>query len=168
VPTGAEEGRAGPPAHLGVGFLLAQVGADSSARFAARLAGTGLTPPEGALLRMVAVQPGLNQQKLADQMRVAPSRVVAILDSLESKGLVVRRREATDRRVYAIDLTSAGRRSFAELREVGMAHEKEICEPLDEEQRGVLVRLLTLLADHQGLTPGVHPGLGGARQGPRP
>ena len=117
---------------------------------------------------MVAVQQGLNQQKLADQMRVAPSRVVAILDSLESKGLVVRRREATDRRVYAIDLTSAGRRSFAELREVGMAHEKEICEPLDEEQRGVLVRLLTLLADHQGLTPGVHPGLGGARKGPRP
>jgi DNA-binding MarR family transcriptional regulator len=161
MPTGAAgngRGRDGPPPYLGVGFLLSQLGADSSARFAQRLAGTGLSPPEGALLRVIAAQPGRSQQALAGQLRVAPSRVVALLDALEAKGLVARRRNATDRRLYSVDVTAAGRRSFGELRTVGMAHENEICEPLNADQRTVLIGLLSLLADHQGLAPGVHPG----------
>ncbi|WP_371780917.1 MarR family winged helix-turn-helix transcriptional regulator [Streptosporangium subroseum] len=163
--TGGEAGSASRLRPRGTAFLLAQVGAHASARFAERISELGVVPADVGLLRMVAVQPGRSQQSLAEELGVVPSRVVALVDGLERKGLIERRRNVRDRRNHALHLTAEGTRVMSEMRTLGSAHEAEICAALDNTQRAQLAELLGAIAAQQGLTPGVHPGF---RQSPQP
>ena len=74
----------GPPRGGGVAFLLAQVGAHAMTRFAAALSPLDLTPPLVGIMRVLSSAPGLSQNALADRLGMAPSRVVAYVDLLES------------------------------------------------------------------------------------
>jgi DNA-binding MarR family transcriptional regulator len=158
---------AGPPPS-GAAFLLAQLGAHAAERYAEKVAALDLDPAQTGVLHLIARSPGQSQQALADKLGVAASRVVALVDGLEGRGLLVRRRSATDRRNYELHLTPDGERLLGRLREVAIAHEKDMTTALTAEERGQLVALLEKVADQQGLTPGVHPGyrrvLGGAKR----
>jgi DNA-binding MarR family transcriptional regulator len=145
-------------APTGVAFLLAQLGAHATARFAARVGELGLDPATVGLLRIIGRQPGRSQQSLAEELGVVRSRVVALIDNLEQKGLVERRRSAVDRRNHELHLTAEATCVLGRMREVGMAHEQEICAALSPAQRDQLKDLLETIATQQGLTPGVHPG----------
>ncbi|MEV0563166.1 MarR family winged helix-turn-helix transcriptional regulator [Dactylosporangium sp. NPDC050588] len=142
----------------GAAFLVAQVGAHAAGRFAERVEALGLTPPEVGLLRMIAGAPGRSQQSVAADMGVVPSRVVAILDTLDHKGLVERRPGVSDRRHHALHLTDDGRQVLMEMRQLARAHDEDLCAALDADERAQLAGLLQRIADQQGLTPGVHPG----------
>src|SRR4051794_34209430 len=87
--------------HLSTTFLLAQVGAQAANRFAARLEELKLVPAHTGVLRSIVGNPGISQQALATKLGLVPSRLVALLDELEGKGLIERRDNADDRRVYA-------------------------------------------------------------------
>jgi DNA-binding MarR family transcriptional regulator len=134
------------------------VGAHAAARFAERISELGVVPTDVGLLRMIATQPGRSQQSLAEELGVVPSRVVALVDNLERKGLIERRRNPQDRRNYALHLTTEGTHVMTEMRGLGSAHEDDICAALDDAQRAQLAALLEAIARQQGLTPGVHPG----------
>lgn len=142
----------------GAAFLLAQVGAYATGRFAERVAELGLTPPQAGLLRMLANAPGRSQRALADDLGMPPSRFVAFADELEQRKLIERRKNPEDRRVYAVHLTDSGNELLERLREVGAAHEQAICESLSPDEHRRLIALLRRIADQQGLTPGAHPG----------
>lgn len=142
----------------GVAFLLAQVGAHATSRFAQRVAELELTPPLVGILRAVAEEPGRSQQALSSQLSLLPSRVVAFVDELESRGLVERRRNPGDRRLYALHLTTAGEAMMRDVRKVARAHDEEITGGLTPEQRAALLDALTGIAERQGLRSGVHPG----------
>ncbi|WP_246267318.1 MarR family winged helix-turn-helix transcriptional regulator [Nonomuraea typhae] len=146
-------------------FLLAQIGAHAARRFAERVAVLGVAPSDIGVLRMILTNPGRSQQSLAEELGVVPSRVVALLDALEGKGLVERRRNPADRRNYALHLTEEGARVMAAVWELGAAHEDELLAALDSEQRAQLTTLLEAVAVHQGLTAGVHPGYQGPPRG---
>ena len=156
--TGHDDGSAPQPRPRGTAFLLAQVGAHAAARFAERINELGVIPADVGLLRMIATQPGRSQQSLAEELGVVPSRVVALVDNLERKGLIERRRNPQDRRNYALHLTTEGTHVMTEMRRLGSAHEDDICAALDDTQRAQLAALLEAIATQQGLTPGVHPG----------
>ncbi|MFI1656505.1 MarR family winged helix-turn-helix transcriptional regulator [Streptomyces sp. NPDC020472] len=149
-------GTAPPP--RGGAFLLAQLGAHAAGRFGERVGGLGLAPPDVGLLRMIATEPGRSQRSLAADLGVVPSRVVALIDSLEKKGFVERRRSAEDRRHHELYLSEEGRRVLGRVREVAALHEDDLFAALDEEDRARLAALLGRIAEQQGLTPGVHPG----------
>ncbi|MFD7027281.1 MarR family winged helix-turn-helix transcriptional regulator [Streptomyces sp. NPDC059917] len=153
-----DDGGGGPRPHGGVAFLLAQLGAHAAGRFAERVSALGLTPAQAGLLRLLARNPGRSQRELADVLGMPPSRFVAFADDLEARGLIERRRNPEDRRLYALFLGDAGTALLADLREVATAHEQQICEPLSAEEHEQLTALLGRLAAAQGLTPGVHPG----------
>lgn len=142
----------------GSAFLLAQLGAHATARFAERVAELDLTPPQTGLLRAIAREPGRSQQALAAQLSVPPSRLVALVDELERRDLLERRRNPDDRRLHAVHLTPEGEKMMARLREVAEAHEDALCAALDDAERGQLHALLSKIAEDQGLSPGVHPG----------
>ena len=142
----------------GAAFLLAQVGAHGARRFAERVAQIGLTAPDAGLLRKVASDPGVSQQALAEHLGVMPSRMVALVDELEDKGILERRRSAVDRRNYALHLTERGRQVLGELSRVAAEHEESLCAALSREERVQLRDLCRRIAEEQGLTPGVHPG----------
>ncbi|MFJ8039732.1 MarR family winged helix-turn-helix transcriptional regulator [Kitasatospora sp. NPDC096147] len=139
-------------------FLLAQVGGHAATRFAERTAELGLHPPDVGLLRMIATRPGLSQRALAEDLGVVPSRVVTLIDGLEKKGLVERRRSTEDRRHHELHLSPVGAQALHAVREVATAHQADLLAALTPAQCAQLTELLTLVAEEQGLTPGVHPG----------
>jgi DNA-binding MarR family transcriptional regulator len=144
--------------HGGLAFLLSQVGAHSSGRFAERLVPLGLKPPHVGILTVIEGADGLSQQALGERLGVFPSRLVGLLDELERLGQVERRDSPTDRRSYALHLTRAGLASLERIRGVAREHQEALCAALDAAERLQLAGLLARIADQQGLTPGVHPG----------
>lgn len=149
-------GRAG--GRGGVAFLLAQLGAHAAVVFAGRIAELDLTPPQTGLLNMIAVMPGHSQQTYAERLGTPPSRFVKLVDTMEERGLIERRRGEPDRRSYALHLTEQGRALMRDIAAVGKAHEDDLCAALTAAERRTLRGLLTRIAEQQDLTPGVHPG----------
>jgi DNA-binding MarR family transcriptional regulator len=147
-----------PDPTAGLGFLLAQVGAHAAARFAERLAPLGLTPPQAGILGVIDQDDGLSQQALGEKLGMFPSRLVAVLDELEQRGLVERRDRPADRRSYALSLTEAGRAVLGQLGRIAREHQDSLCAALDGSERAQLAGLLRRVATEQGLTPGIHPG----------
>ncbi|MGE3286251.1 MAG: MarR family winged helix-turn-helix transcriptional regulator [Pseudonocardia sp.] len=142
----------------GAAFLLAQLGAYAARRFADRVAELDLTPPQAGLLRAVAARPGQSQQVLAAYLGTPPTRLVALVDGLEERGAVERRRNPEDRRLYALYLTPPGEELLAAVGRVAAAHEQAMLAALDDDERVQLRALLARLVADQGLTTGVHPG----------
>ena len=139
-------------------FLLAQVGAHAASQFAERLGVLDLTPPDAGILRLVRIMAGLSQQELAVKLQIHPSRMVAIVDNLEKRGLVERRPNPDDRRLYSLYLTQAGGESLERIGRVAREHQDALLSPLSKEERDTLATLLLRIADQQGLVRGVHPG----------
>jgi DNA-binding MarR family transcriptional regulator len=148
----------GRPAVIGVGFLLAQLGAHSAGLYAKRIQPMGLTPPQVGVLRAIGEGPGRSQQTIADEFGVPPSRMVGFIDELEASGLVQRRRDERDRRVHLLHLSEAGEAMLVELGKVAADAERDLLAPLSDTERRDLAEWLTRIADQQGLTRGVHPG----------
>lgn len=148
----------GRPPVIGVGFLLAQLGAHSALAYAKRIQPMGLTPPQVGVLRAIGEFPGRSQQAIADEFGVPPSRMVGFIDDLEAQGLVQRRRDDRDRRVHLLHLSEAGEAMLGELASVARVAESELLTALSDTERRKLADWLTRIADEQGLTRGVHPG----------
>lgn len=146
--------RGGP----GPAFLLAQIGAHAAGRFAERLAPFKLAPPDAGILHILRGSPGVSQQELAGRLGAHPSRVVALIDGLEHRGLVERRPNAEDRRQYSLFLSAQGTATLQDIARVGREHQDNLLRSLDKDERQQLAVLLQKIADEQGLTPGVHPG----------
>lgn len=150
-------------------FLLAQVGARAAALFAARLQELDLIPAHAGTLRAISHNAGISQQALASLLGMVPSRLVALLDELEKRGLVERRDHPEDRRVYSIHLTERGSRAMVDIGRVARAHDDAVCASLSEKERELLWSVLSRMADDQKLTPGVHPGFAnGASESKQP
>ncbi len=139
-------------------FLLAQIGAHAAERFTERISDLDLTPPQAGVLRAIAAEPGRSQQALATQLGTPATRLVALLDSLQQRDLIERRRNPQDRRLHALHLTDAGQRFLGQLGRTASAHGRDLLAPLDDAECQQLHTLLARIAAHHELTPGVHPG----------
>ena len=85
---------------------------------------------------------------------------MAIVDELESKGLLERRPHESDRRSYALHLTEKGKATLQAIGKVAREHQQALLAALSEDEQAALAGLLQRIADQQGLTRGVHPGFG--------
>ena len=139
-------------------FLLTQVGAAAAMSFGERIAKIGLAPQHAGILMILGLSPGLSQRALAKRLRMLPSRLVALVDELEEKGLVERRRDPGDRRTHALHLTEAGASATTAIGDVAREHDGAVCAALTAEEKTQLTTLLARIAEQQRLTPGVHPG----------
>ena len=139
-------------------FLLAQVGAHAASQFAERLKVIRLAPHDAGILRLLRAAAGLSQQELAGRLNIHPSRLVAILDDLEKQGLVERKPNPDDRRLYSLHLTNAGMQSLERIGKVAREHQDALLSALSKEERETLASLLLKIVDQQGLVRGIHPG----------
>ena len=105
-----------------------------------------------------ALRKWLSQQALGTELRVLPSRLVALIDELEHHGWIERRDHQSDRRSYALYLTDAGRDLLKAVGQVVREHQMALCAALTDTERATLASLLHRIAEEQGLAPGVHPG----------
>jgi DNA-binding MarR family transcriptional regulator len=144
-----------------IAFLLSQVGIHAARRFAERIAEVDLNPPLFRILNLIDAAEGRSQQAIGEAIEVPPSRMVALVDELEERGLVERRPDPADRRVRALFLTAKGRKSLARGREIAEQHERELTRGMPKADRDRLTRLLQQMVDDQTIGKGVHPGLSG-------
>jgi DNA-binding MarR family transcriptional regulator len=148
----------GPPGGSVV-FLLSSLGFAASRAFQRALAAVDLEPRQFGVLNAVALSGGTSQQALAGAIGVPPSRLVAIVDELEDRKLVERRRNPDDRRAYALVLTPKGRKVLDKARGISRDNEEAFCAPLRPPEREQLLGFLRRLAAGRSLPVGVHPGL---------
>ena len=139
-------------------FLLAQVGEHAAMKFGERLRKLKLAPHQAGILRILAMTPAITQQSLAKTLGIVPSRLVALIDEMESAGLVERRADRDDRRRYALHLTDKGWSMLETIGRVAREHGQELLSALSAEEQRQMASMLQRIADEQGLTHGVHPG----------
>jgi len=142
----------------GAAFLLSQLGAHAADRFGERIAVLGIAPRHAGILRLISAGPSCNQQNLAKQLGVLPSRMVMLIDELAERGLVERQRSQKDRRHSEIVLTQGGKQLLEKLNRLALEHEDELLAALTREERETLAALCRKIVAEQGLTPDVHPG----------
>src|SRR5258708_19057128 len=98
-----------PPSLAGRSGALLTIAARTGQELAGnRLAPMGLTVRLCGILSLLGNGP-LSQQELGEQLGIDRTTVVELIDELERQGVVVRRRNAADRRSYALVLTPKGR-----------------------------------------------------------
>jgi MarR family transcriptional regulator, lower aerobic nicotinate degradation pathway regulator len=136
----------GPPLEARVGYLLFRLGRTQSALFVEALEPLGLRPKHFALMNLAELSEGSSQQELGNHLGLDSSGLVSVIDDLESKGLVERRRDTADRRRYAIHLTRAGRTKLSLAREAVTLRAEELLVSLDEDERRTLHDLLARVA----------------------
>jgi DNA-binding MarR family transcriptional regulator len=156
--SGSGEHRAEPRGSSAPAFLLAQVGAHAAAKFAERLRPLGLSPAHAGILRILEASPAITQQALARMLGSPASRLVALVDELEARGLIERQENETDRRRYALWLTEKGKTTLNSIGLLAREHQNSLLAVLSDEEREQLSTLLMRIAEYHSLRRGVHPG----------
>ena len=88
----------------------------------------GLRPRHLIALKLLRERGPANQQGLSEALSLDPSNVVGLLNELEERGLITRRRDRADRRRHIVELSSLG--------------EDELFSALSAEERATLHELL--------------------------
>jgi DNA-binding MarR family transcriptional regulator len=88
-----------------------------------------------------------NQAQLATSVRRDKTRLIAILDRLEDRGLLHRTPNPDDRRNRIVTLTDAGRTLLADCRRDIRAMEANLLSTLSAADRTAFVRALSTLAE---------------------
>jgi DNA-binding MarR family transcriptional regulator len=108
----------------------------------------GLRPADFSVLIVVANNTGLKQSDVAEALGIQRANFVAIIDGLEDKGLLQRRRSDSDRRVHYIEMTDEGRSVLGEISEIWKSHEAKLIDRLGgEKARDQLIGLLRRIQD---------------------
>jgi len=76
----------------------------------------GMTRAQWVILSRLERQPGLSQNEIAAIVEVEPISVGRLVDRLESRGLVERRADPKDRRIWRLHLTPAADPMLRELK----------------------------------------------------
>jgi DNA-binding MarR family transcriptional regulator len=103
-----------------------------------------LSPGRAGMLLLIEANPGVPQGRLAEAVRLDRSTMVGVVDSLEERGLIERRR-GTDRRTNGLWVTRAGRTLAARLRGRIERHEDRVAARLSATERAQLLALLEKL-----------------------
>ena len=108
----------------------------------------GVTAVQYNVLNVLAASAGgLSQRELGDILVVDRSNVTGLLDRLEKAGLVKRTDHPSDRRVYRVSLTAAGRRLWMKVQPLYFKVAAQVTAGLGEQQlRDALTVLKSLQA----------------------
>jgi DNA-binding MarR family transcriptional regulator len=128
-------------------FLLKRLGYAVKERAAEAYEQTGLHPYHHAILLVLDEGSRETQGAIADTLGYDRGQLVGLLDELEERGLVERRRDPNDRRRHLVRLTPDGKKMLRRLRALASRIEDEFLAPLNDDERAKLHALLLRLAE---------------------
>lgn len=130
-----------------LGYLLKRAQLKVFENFLRCVAPLKLTPAQFSVLLVLDNNPGRNQTEIASTLGILRPNFVAMLDSLENRGLCTRVRSASDRRSHVLMLTEKGRAVLARAKKlVATRHEARLNELLGPANRAALLGMLTVIA----------------------
>jgi DNA-binding MarR family transcriptional regulator len=129
-------------------FLLKRLGWAAKDRAMDAYEAAGFSPYHYAVLALLEEEPRETQATIADALGYDRSHLVGLLDELEERGLIERRRDPADRRRHLVKLTAEGKRALSRLRTIARRIDDEFLAPLDEDQRAAFHALLLALAGY--------------------
>jgi len=125
-----------------IGYRLRRAQQELFRDFAASI--PDLSPGRAGLLLLIEANPGVTQSRLAQAMALDRSTMVGVLDALEARGWL-ERRKGRDRRTNGLWLTRAGRVLLARVKRRIAAHEARVTARLSSSERARLLVLLSKL-----------------------
>lgn len=104
-----------------------------------------ISPGRAGMLLLIEANPGVTQSRLALAVGLDRSTMVGVIDALEARRLVERRR-GDDRRTNGLWLTGGGRAFVARLKRRIEIHERRVAAHLSAAERAQLLALLEKLS----------------------
>ncbi|HEY8543609.1 MAG TPA: MarR family transcriptional regulator [Acidimicrobiales bacterium] len=109
------------------------------------------------LLELQAAPEGLRMQDLGDRAVLSRTRVSRLVDELESRGLVERRPDPTDRRATLAVVTAAGRQAFRATAPLYLAKiDEHFGRHLTSHEKAVITTALTKVVTAHSRVPPPH------------
>ncbi|MCV0393789.1 MAG: MarR family winged helix-turn-helix transcriptional regulator [Rhizobiaceae bacterium] len=140
-----------PPMNDVIGYKLRRAQLAVFQDFLASFAKLKVRPAEFSVLVLIAQQPGLKQTEIADQLGIKRANFVALMDSIEKRGLAERRKSDSDKRSHSLHLTPRGAAFCRKMFAVWRDHEDRMIARLGgDEERARLITMLDRLAEPGG------------------
>ena len=136
------------PAHQPLGLHLTRISRTVSRAFDDTLAEAGGSLPVWLVLISLKSRQLASQRELAEEVGIQGATLTHHLDTMESAGLVTRRRDPANRRLHLVELTPVGDALFLRLRDAAAAFDRRLRGGLSEDEVGQLEALLTRLRDN--------------------
>ena len=128
-------------------FLLKKLGHKAKEQAMDAYEEAGFTPYHHAVLALLDESSRETQGAIADALGYDRGQLVGILDELEERGLVERRRDPEDRRRHIVRLTPEGKRALTTVRKLSKQLDQDFLGSLSDEDREALHALLAKLAE---------------------
>lgn len=143
--------RVPPPLDYGplggwLGFHLRMAQTASFQAFARETQEFDVRPGRFAILMLIGKNPGLSQTALSRANGRDKSTLTPALADLKRRGMVVRKRIASDRRSYQLFLTPAGEAMLAKLTKCAEVHERNLERVVGKRNREQFLAVLRRLA----------------------
>jgi len=138
------------PLRTPTGLHLSQAARTVSRAFDDALEAAGGSLPVWLILLNLKIHPPENQRELAEAVGVREATLTHHLNSMDTRGLITRRRDATNRRIHVVELTDQGEELFTRLQQTAIAFNGRLCEGLSEDDLDTLSALLNRLSANAG------------------
>jgi DNA-binding MarR family transcriptional regulator len=109
----------------------------------------GLRPRHIVALTILRDHGAMTQGALGEALRLDPANLVGLLNELEQRALLERRRDPDDRRRHIVELSSGGRAALANAEGALASVGDDVLSGLDDDERCTLHRLLMRAAEKQ-------------------
>jgi DNA-binding MarR family transcriptional regulator len=107
-----------------LGYRLRRAQGAMHRHFMAAVASLDLTQKQAATLWLINGNPGVAQVSVAAALGMDRATMMSIVDRLEERGLVIRKRSSTDRRRQELYLTPAGQNTLRKAKARIAKHEE--------------------------------------------
>src|SRR5437879_10640550 len=137
-------------------YLIRRLQMISTAIVAEEFEDEDMPVSQWAVLTIIENHPDIDQSRLAEVVSIDKTNTGRLVDQLEAKGLVERRPNDSDRRVWLLRCTPLGHKARKRLRPPALATQERLLSCLEPAQRELFIDLMShvVMANEKYVRPG--------------
>ena len=126
-----------------LGFLIYDVARGFTNAYSTLMAPLGLTRPQARVIACLLRYPGISQVDLAEYIGVGRMAMSGLIDRMESKDLVTRSADPSDKRVKRIFLTKSAKKLLPDIQSIADTLYRECMSSVSKSDLTVTRKVLT-------------------------